>query len=151
MRKAIKNTGGKIKRLADFTRRAPPAITDHVRGHGRAMLSVAPINFLNDLFPAIAARQIEIDVWPAFPPFAQEPLKNEMITDRINRCDPEAVTNRAVGGAAPALHHDVVLAAEIYDVPDDEKVTGKLQFRDQRQFFLQLPFHRRSNGVVTLL
>ena len=66
MRKTVENVRRKIERLADLARRAPSAIGDHVRGHGRAMFAVTPINFLDHAFAPIAARQIEIDIRPAF-------------------------------------------------------------------------------------
>ena len=125
MREAIERAGGKAQRLPNFTRSASPAISNDIRGHGGPILSVAPINFLDHFFPPIATREIKIDIRPAFASFAQEPLENEMITHGINRRDPEAVTNRAVGGAAATLHHDVVLAAKIHDVPDNQEVAGK--------------------------
>src|SRR5437016_11021929 len=117
MREAIENARGKIQRLADLARGAAPTITDHVRGHRRTVFAVAPINFLDRSFTPIAARKIEIDIGPAFAAFVQETFENQNVTDRIDRRDPEAITNRAVRGAAPALHHNIVLAAEIDDVP----------------------------------
>ena len=128
MRKAIENARRKIQRFADFARGAAAAIGNHVRGHGRAMFAVTPINFLDDALAPIAARQIEIDVGPAFAAFVQKTFENEMIAHRIDRRDAEAITNRAVRRAAAALHHDVVFAAEIDDVPNDQKISGKPSF-----------------------
>src|SRR5205823_618318 len=151
MRKAIENTRGKIQRLPDLARGTPPAITDHVRGHGRSMLSVAPINFLDHAFPPIAAGKIEIDVRPTFPAFVEETLKNQIATDRIDWRDAETITNCAVGGAASSLDHDVVFTAEIDDVPDNQEISRKPEFRNQRQFLFDLAFHFRADRGVTLL
>src|SRR5438128_6505163 len=118
MRKAIENARRKIERFADLACGAAPAITDYIRGHGRAVFAVAPINFLDDGFAPVAAWKIEIDIGPAFAAFVQEPLENQIVADRIDRCDAEAIADCAVRGAAAALHHDVVLAAEVDDVPD---------------------------------
>src|SRR6266568_3134523 len=122
MREAIQNARRKIERLPDLARSAAAAITDYVRGHGRAVFSVAAINFLNDRFTPIAAWKIEIDIGPAFPAFVQEPFENQIVAHRIDRRDSEAITNCAVRGAAPALDHDVVLATKIDDVPDNQKI-----------------------------
>ncbi len=130
--------GRKIERLADLARGAPAAISDDVRGHGRAVFAVTPVNFLDDALAPVAARQIEIDVRPAFAAFAQETFEDEMVAHRIDRRDPEAKTNRAVRRAPAALHHDVVFAAEIDDVPDDQKITGEPELLDERQLFLEL-------------
>ena len=136
MRETIENARRKIQRLADFARCAASAISDHVRRHGRAMFAVTAINFLDHAFPPIAARQIEIDIRPAFAAFAEETFEEQMIAHRIHRRDAEAITNGAVGRAAAALHHDVVFAAEFDDVPDDQEITGEPELLDERQFFL---------------
>ena len=125
MREAIENVRRKIQRFADLARGAAAAISNDVRGHGRAVFAVTPVNFLDHAFAAIAARQIEIDVGPAFAAFAEKTLENQMVADRIDRRDAETITNRAVRRAAAALHHDVVFAAEIDDVPNDQKITGE--------------------------
>ena len=109
------------------------------------MLAVAPVNFLDDALAPIATRQIEIDIGPAFAAFAEEPLENEIIADRIDRRDPEAITNGAVRGAAAALHHHIVFAAEINDVPDDQKITGKPELLNETQFLLEFLFHRGAD------
>ena len=146
MRKPIQGIRRQVQRLADLTRRASSAISDDVRRHGRAVFAVTPVNFLDHALAAVAARQIEIDIRPAFPAFAQKSLEDQMVADRIDRRDSEAITNRAVRRAAAALHHDVVFPAEINDVPDDQKITGESEPLDQAQFLLDLPLHRRADG-----
>ena len=74
-----------------------------------------------------------------------------MIADRIDRRNTETVTDGAVGCATAALHHDVVLVAEIHDVPNDQKISGKTKFGNKRQFFIQLLFHCCANGGIALL
>ena len=119
MRKAIENARRKIQRFANLARGATAAITDHVRSHGCTVFPVASVNFLDHRFATIAAGKIEIDIGPAFPVFVQEPFENQIIAHRINRRNAETITNRAIGGATATLHHDVVLAAKIDDVPDN--------------------------------
>ena len=74
-----------------------------------------------------------------------------MIAHRIDGSNAEAITNRAVRGAPPTLHHDVVFAAKIYNVPDDQKIPRESELSDERQFFFELAFHRTANCGVTLL
>src|SRR5437763_3482105 len=118
MRETIENTRRKIQRLADLARGAPAAITNYVRGHGRAVFAVAPINFLDRRFAPVAAGKIEIDVGPTFSALVQEAFEHQIIAHRINRRDSKTITNRAVRRASPALNHDIVLAAAINDIPD---------------------------------
>ena len=115
------------------------------------MLAVTAIDFLNHAFPPIATGKIEIDIGPAFAPFTEESLENQVIAYGINRCDAEAITNRAVGRAAAALHHNVMLATEIDDVPNDQEISGESELLNKRQFLLQLTLHRATDRGISLL
>ena len=66
MRETINDARGKIERFPNLARRAAPAIRYHVRGHSSAVFAVAPVNFLDHPFPAIAAWKIQINIRPPF-------------------------------------------------------------------------------------
>src|SRR6478609_896347 len=151
VREAVDNARRKIERFADLTRGAASTIRDHVRGHGCAVFAVAPINFLDHCFPPIAAGKIKINIRPAFAALVQESFKYEMIFHRIDRCDPEAITDRAIGSAAAALDHNVVFTAEIDDVPNDQEIAGETELAYKRKLFFDLTLHSRTNRGVTLL
>ena len=136
--------GVEAERLAHFARRASAAIGDHVGGHRRAEPAVLLVDVLDDALAAIAARQIEIDVGPLAALFRQEPLEQQLHPDRIDRGDAEAVADGAVGGRAASLDEDVVLPAEIDDVPDDEEIAGELELLDQ----IELARDLRARAVV---
>src|SRR6266496_1217377 len=141
----------KIERFPDFARRAASAVTDHVRCHRGTVFPVAAINFLDHCFAPIAARKIEIDIRPAFSALVQESFEHQMIFHWIDRRNPQAITNRAVRGAAPALDHDVVFATEIDDVPDDQKIAGKPELGNKCKFFFELVLHPGADRSITLL
>ncbi len=82
----------------------------------------------------VAARQIEIDVGPLAALFRQKAFEQQIHADRIDRRDAEAVADGAVGRRAAPLHEDVVLAAEVDDVPDDQEIAGQLQLLDEIEF-----------------
>src|SRR5580704_17362158 len=52
------------KRLAHFARRHAIAISNDIRGHGRAAFAVAAIDVLDHLFAFVTARQVKIDIRP---------------------------------------------------------------------------------------
>ena len=81
----------------------------------------------------------------------QETFEDEMIADRIHRSDAETKTDRAVRGAAASLHHDVVFAAEINDVPDDQKIAGESELLDEGQLLVEFCFDRAADCGVALL
>src|SRR5206468_7427009 len=63
-RETIAEGGGQPERFAHLAGRAPAAIRDDVRGHGRAQPAVTLVDVLDHLLTPIAARQVEIDVGP---------------------------------------------------------------------------------------
>src|SRR6185436_13703702 len=131
LREPVAHVTRKPQRLADLARRAATAIRDDVGGHPGAEPAVAAIDVLDDLFAPVAARQIEIDVGPLVARFAQEPLEQELHTDRIDRGDPEGVADRAVGRRATALDEDVVGPTMLDDVPDDQEITREVETADE--------------------
>ena len=86
---------------------------------------------LDDPLAPIAARQIEIDVGPLAALLGEEALEQQIHPDRIDGGDAEAVADGAVGRRAAALHEDVVLPAEVDDVPDDQEVAGEIELLDE--------------------
>src|SRR5262245_19490629 len=151
VREAIDNARRKIQRFADLTRSAASTIRDHVRGHGCAVFAVTTINFLDHCFPPIATGKIMIDIRPTFAALVQESFKYEMTFHRIDRRDPEAITNGAVGSATAALDHDVVFTAEIDDVPNNQEIAGETELAYQGKLLFDLTLHFRADRGVTLL
>ena len=144
LREPIDLRGIEAERLAHFARGAPAAIGDDVGGHRRAEAAVLLVDVLDDPLAPIAARQIEIDVGPLAALLRQEPLEQQIHADRIDRRDAEAVADGAVGRRPAALHEDVVLAAEVHDVPDDQEVAGEIELLDE----IELARDLRAGAVV---
>src|SRR5207248_5675396 len=97
-----------------------------------------------DALAAVAARQIEIDVRPLAALLGQKPLEEQVHADRIDRRDAEAVADGAVGRRSPSLHEDVVLPAEVDDVPDDQEVAGERELFDQ----IELACDLRAGAII---
>src|SRR6202035_413799 len=86
----------------------------------------------------VTARQIEIDVWPFAALLGKEALEQQFHLHGVDGGDAERIADRAVGGRAAPLHHDLILAAELHDVPYDEEVAGELKLCDDREFVFEL-------------
>src|SRR5690242_21319562 len=105
---------------------------------------------LDGPFAAIAAWKIQIDVRPFAAFFREETLEQQIHADRIDRRDPEAVAHGAVGGRAAPLDQNVLLAAVINDVPDDQEVTSEIELFDQIEFALDLAPRPIVVGTIPL-
>src|SRR3979409_678546 len=108
--------------FTNFARGRTSTISDPVRGHRRAQLAVPLVNILNRAFALIAARQIEIDVRPLTTFFGKKALEQKFHPHRIDRRDPNRVTDGAVCRRTSSLHQDAITFAELNDVPDDQKI-----------------------------
>ena len=137
-RQPIQRRRIEAQHFADFARGGPAAIGDDIGGHGGAELAVALVDVLNGALALIAAGQIEIDVRPLAALFGKKSLEQQFHFHRIDGRDSQHITNGAVGGRAAALHENVVLQAELHDVPDDQEIAFQLEFLDQREFAFDL-------------
>ena len=132
------------ERLPDFARRALAAIGDDVGRHRRPEPAVFLVHVLNHPLASIAARQIEVDVGPFAALFRKKALEQQIHAHGIDGGDAEAVADGAVGRGSAPLHEDVVVPAEIHDVPDDQEVAGEIETRDE----IELARNLRPGAVV---
>ena len=148
-REAIDDIWRKVQRLADFAHGAAAAIGDDVGGHGRAMFAIAAIDLLDHALATVAAGKVQIDVGPCLSAFAEEAFEEQIVGDRIASGDAEAVADDAIGRAAAPLHKNVILAAIVRDVPDNEKVAGEAEAPDQVELEVQLLEHLCAEMGIT--
>src|SRR5215213_3817135 len=132
------------QRLPHLARSAPAAVRDDIGGHRSAELAVSLVHILDRALTPVAARQVEIDVGPLAALLGEKALEEQVHADRIDGCDPEAVADGAVRRRPPALDEDVVLPAEIDDVPDNQEVAGEIELLDQ----VQLTGDLRAGAIV---
>ena len=95
--------------------------------------AVALVDVLDHPLAPVAARQIEVDVRPLAALLGEEALEEELHPHGIHGGDAEGVAHRAVGGRASPLDQDVLRAAVLDEVPDDQEVAGEVEAADQIQ------------------
>ena len=105
------------------------------------MAAVAAIHLLDDALAPLAAGQVDVDVGPALAALRQEALEEHVELERVDRRDPQAEADGAVGRAAPTLGEDALVAAEADDVGDDQEIAGEPEPSDQGQLLVQQPLH----------
>src|SRR5258705_13244523 len=152
-RETIAEGGGQPERFAYLARRAPAAIRDDVRGHGRAQPSVTLIDVLDDLLTPIAARQVEVDIGPLPALLGEKALEEQLHAHRIHRGDAQGIADRAVGGRASPLHQDVVMTAVLDQIPHDQEIARQVEAADELELVLDLAARlegQRSRAVAVL-
>ena len=133
LREAIDVHLVELERLSHFAGGTSAAIGDDVGGHRCPVRAVLLVDVLDHPLAPIAARQIQIDVGPLTALLGEEALEEQLHADRIHGRDAQAVADGAIGRRATPLHQDVLLPAEVHDVPDDEEVAGELELLDEIQ------------------
>ena len=82
-------------------------------------------------------------------------LEQQFHSDRIDGGNAERVADGAVGSRSAALDENILLMAESDQVPDDQEISGQLEFFDQSKFAFDLAagasLQFRSGAAVTRL
>ena len=94
---------------------------------------------MNGALALIAARKIEINIRPFAAFFGKESLKEQIHLHRIDCRNTERITNGAIRGRTAALNKDVVLQAELNDIPNNQEITLEPELLDQRKLAFDLP------------
>lgn len=137
------------KHLPHLARRAAATIGDDVGRHRRATIAIARVEILDRLLATVAARQVQVDVGPLAAFLREEALEQQFHAHRIHRGDAQAVADGAVGRRPAPLREDVLLPAEVHEVPDDQEVPGEIELLDQIEFACDLPARPVGQRPVT--
>jgi hypothetical protein len=100
--------------------------------------AVAAVDVLDDRLAAVTALDVDVDVGRPVALGRQEPLEQQAQLDGVDVGDAQRVTDRGVGGRAPALAVDALGAAELDDVPHHEEVAGEPEGLDDLEFVVDL-------------
>ena len=117
----------KAESLAYLARRGASAVRNHIGCHCSAEFPVSFIDVLDSLLSLIPRRKIKIYVRPLSSTLTQEPLKQQLHSNGIDRRNFKCVTDRGIRRTSSSLHQDVVLLAVADNIPDNKKVSGKAQ------------------------
>jgi hypothetical protein len=126
----VERFGIESQGFAHFARRHAVAIGNNVGRHGRAALTVAPVDILDNFFALVAAGQVEINVGPLAAFLGKKAFEEKLHADGIDGGDAQRITDGAVSGRTAPLHQNILLAAETNQIPDNKKVAGEIEFFD---------------------
>ncbi len=105
--------------------------------HGRVLAPVPVVHVLQHAL-ALAVREVDVDVGWLGALLAEEALEQQLELDGIDRRDPQAVADGAVGRRTASLAQDPLAPSEAHDVPHHQEVPGEPELADERQFVLDL-------------
>src|SRR5579884_2082040 len=114
------------------------------------MLGTIPVlDVLNDLVAA-ARVKVNIDIGHADAARIQEPVKEQVVGERINGCDPQHVGNDGIGCRAPSRASNSLLLGKADDIPDAEKELGEIHLLDDIQLIRQTIHGLGSKWLISL-
>ncbi len=113
------------------------------------VLPVCLGNIGDDLVTAFILK-VQVDIRHLLALHIEETLEDQSILNRVNLSDTETVQDNTGGSATSDTKGDILLFGKGDDIPDHQKVIGKLGLADYFQFVLQTLFYlRRSARVIT--
>ena len=138
------------QRLPHLPRRRLAPIRNHIRRHRRAQLAITLVDVLNRLLPLLLRRQIQINVRPLAPALAEETLKQKLHPHRVNRRNLQRIAHRRIRRAPPPLNQNVVLLAELHNVPNNQEVALETELRNQLELMLHLLLRALHQPAIPL-
>ena len=105
-----------------------------------------------DHLAPVALVEVHVDVGHLLATGVEEPLEEEVVADRVEVDDPEAVGDAAPGRrSATRADPDPALAGEADEVPDHEEVRREAHVRDDAELVVEprpdLGGHRRRRSA----
>ena len=121
------HSGGISHGLASFD----PGEGDYLRH----LLATVEVGKISDQVVSVAGVEIYVYVWHLAAAGIQKALKQQVVADRIQIGDAQAIRHRAACRAPPAgADSDVLLFGMAHEIPDDQEVSGKSHVGDDFQF-----------------
>ena len=134
--------------LADFADRRARAVMNHRRRDPRPVAAVFRINVLDHLLAPFML-EIDVDVGRLLALLGDEALEQQFVDRRVDRRNPKAIADRAVGRRSATLAKDwrVEASREIDNRVDRQEIAREIQFRDQLELVPELFDHRLRDSV----
>ena len=143
----VDGIGREAERLGDLAHRRAGAVGDDGADHGGVVLAVAGVEVLDDLLAAVDV-EVDVDVRQRAR-LVDEALEEELVGDRVDLGDAQAVGHDRVTGAPPPLADDLAAPRELHQVPDDEEELGQVGAVDDVELVRQLVECTLGNRAIT--
>ncbi len=139
-RQSVDPIQGQPQRLTHIPQSRTRTVSDHHSGHPRPVSPVLSIKVLQNL---LATFVLEVDVYVGrlVPLATHKSLEQDVNSLRIDRRDPQAVTDGRIGSRTAALTQDAPAASKPDQVPDRQEIRFILQLGNQPKFMI----HQRSH------
>jgi hypothetical protein len=144
---AVDRLEREAERLGHLPHRRARPVGDDGADHGRVILAVAVVEVLDHLLATVDV-EVDVDVRQR-PRLVDEALEQELVLDRVDLGDAQAVGHDRVAGASPSLPDDAALARELHQVPDDQEELRQVGALDDVQLVRQLLHGLLGNWPVT--
>ena len=132
-------------RVSEHTRRVAHRGSSFDRGERDDLGDAVPAVTLGgvaDHLAAVARVEVHVDVGHLLATGIEEPLEQEVVADRIEVDDLQAVRHAATGRAPPAwTDADALLPRVPDEIPDDEEVRREAHVRDDAELVLEALGH----------
>jgi len=125
--------------------RAP--VGDDRADHGGVIGAVLGVEVLDHLLAAVDV-EIDVDVRQRAR-LVDEALEEQLVLDRVDLGDAQAVGHDRVAGTSPSLTDDPVRSRELHEIPHDQEELREMRALDDGQLVSQLLQRLPGNRAVT--
>ena len=139
--------GREAERLGHLAHCGARPVRDDRADHGGVIGAVAGVEVLDHLLAPVHV-EVDIDIGQRAR-LVDETLEEELVLDRVDLGDAQAVGHDRVAGAPPPLADDPALASELHQVPHDEEELGEVGAVDDVQLMGQLRQRTLGNRPIT--
>ena len=112
-------------------------------GQTSAVAAIFAVEILDHLLAPLML-EIDVDIGRFLAVFGDEAVKQQSVLSRIDAGDTQAIAHSGIGGGPAPLTQDRrrdLVAGEIDDILDRQKIARQLHLADQREFLLQSLAH----------
>ena len=111
-----------------------------------SIVAVLFSNILDDLFSTLHA-EVDVDIWQRDAVGVEEPLEDQVVLERTETGDSEAVGNdRAHCGTTTGTDGNLLVASVAAEIPHDQEVRDESHLDDHRDFVIE-SFSRTLGGI----
>ena len=120
--------GREAERLRHLAHGVASPVRDDRADHGGVISAVLVVQVLDHLLAPVHV-EVDVDVGQRAC-LVDEALEEELVLDRVDLGDPQAVGHDRVAGAPPPLADDLSLPRELHQVPHDQEELGQVRALD---------------------
>ena len=139
-----------IHDAADIPDHAPGCQRTEGNDLGHPVPAVFPVYIINDFLSPLEA-EVHVNIGHGYALGVQEPLKEQLIADRVELCDAKGIGDDASRrGSSSRADHDIIFPGVADVIPDDQEIIHIPHLLNDSQLIIQPLLKFRRDRIIPL-